>query len=112
MTRPRKPQISLSAAVYARLSAYADAAGISRPVALEAAIGYVPAGGDTDVVDLEISDEIYQRAAPVARRSVRSISSVVDRAINAALDDGERYPTTIPRRRSPRVSHAHTARTR
>ena len=112
MSRPRKPQVSLSSAVYAKICAYADTHGVSRPVALEAMIGYLPAGGDTDVVDLEIPDEVYQRAIPIARHSMRSISAVVERAIKQALADGERYPTAVPRRRAPRVSHAHTSRSR
>ena len=103
--------VSISAAFHARLSAAADARGVSLASIVEAALADLPPTVTEPREVLPISHRLYAMAGKVARRRTLPIAEAFERALIAALDDAERYPA--PKRRTckhPRVAHAAVRR--
>lgn len=100
-----KASISISGALKTRLDVYCGVAGVTATSVIERVLRDLPSVADDRVV-IDVPAGLYRRAGKIARRRVAPISDTIEAAILRALDDAERWPTHLPRRRKPRVDHA------
>lgn len=107
MNHATHAHVSVSAKLYARLTAARAARGVSLASLVEAALADLPPTVVEPREVLPISHRLYAMSGKVARRRTLPIAEAFEAALIAALDDAERYPPK-PRRtnKHPRVAHA------
>lgn len=97
--------ISISRAAYDRFAAGARARGITIAELVRQALAGEVVEVDAPAVPVTLAS--YVAIGKAARAQWRPFSEVLDRAINRALDDAERFPVAAKRaRRAPMVAHA------
>lgn len=98
--------VSVPGDAYAALQERARAEGRSVSALVEALVADLPDAPELAVVPVE--DDLYRRIGAIARRGHRSVASVFEAAVLAALADAEAYPPR-PRRtcQRPQVAHAY-----
>jgi len=108
MNRSTHAHVSVSAKLYARLTAARAARGVSITSIVEAALAELH---PVDAPAVPVSAEVYRAVGNVARRDGRPMAEVLDAAINKLLDDAARWCEAPGRSkrapRTPRVDHAY-----
>lgn len=102
-----RPSISLSASAHWRLSEAAAARGVSMSSIVEAACADLPAVDGEPREVIAVSHRLYAMGGKVARREGLPIADTIEAAIERALDDAERFPVAVRKKRRPMVAHAH-----
>lgn len=108
MNQATHAHVSVSAKLYARLTAARAARGVSITSIVEAALAELH---PVDAPAVPVSAEVYRSVGKVARREGLPMSDVLDAAITKLLDDAARWCEAPGRSkrapRTPRVDHAY-----